>query len=300
MARFATGAEGATHLQHFRADSIVRDCEHLRKSLLGDGKWFTLGQSYGGFLTLTYLSLAPEGLAGCYVTGGLAGLDATADEVYHRTYPRVAARTALYYGRYSQDRAAVGRIADATSAGQVLLPDGDRLTTERLQTLGMDFGMAPGFENVHRSDPAATSRWADRACGRNGDADGAGGMNRGGTEIVTVQGPFTFRKRGGRRVMVMPEGTEPERPQVDNTLAKALARAFRWKKMLESGKFNTINDVAVREKIQPSYLTRILRLTLLAPEFVEEIVEGRQGPGVTLTALMERVPEEWSKQYFTD
>lgn len=149
MDRFATGAEGASYLAKFRADSIVRDCEHLRRTVYDGRKWETLGQSYGGFLTLSYLSMAPEGLAACYVTGGLAGLSATADDVYARTYPRVAAKNARHDRRYPEDRDRVTRIADLLTTADTRLPDGDRLTVRRFQTLGMDFGMAPGFENVH-------------------------------------------------------------------------------------------------------------------------------------------------------
>ena len=76
--------EGALYLSHLRADSIVMDCEHIRKTLFGGRKWSTLGQSYGGFLTLTYLSLAPEGLAECFITGGIPGIGAKADQVYAR------------------------------------------------------------------------------------------------------------------------------------------------------------------------------------------------------------------------
>ncbi|MGO8659094.1 proline iminopeptidase, partial [Rhizobium ruizarguesonis] len=76
MEHFADGRAAADYLSLFRADSIVADCEHLRKVVFGGGRWQTLGQSYGGFLTLTYLSKAPEGLSACYVTGGLAGLGA--------------------------------------------------------------------------------------------------------------------------------------------------------------------------------------------------------------------------------
>lgn len=149
MARFADGAAGADFLACFRGDSIVRDCEHLRKTVYGGRKWETLGQSYGGFLTLAYLSMAPEGLAACYVTGGLAGIEATAEEVYARTFPRVAAKNARHYARFPQDVATAGRIADILDATDVRLPDGDRLTVRRFQALGLDFGMAPGFENVH-------------------------------------------------------------------------------------------------------------------------------------------------------
>ena len=149
MARFATGEAAADHLACFRADSIVRDFEHIRTTLYGGIRWETLGQSYGGFLTLTYLSQAPEGLAACYVAGGLASLRPSADEVYRRTYPRVAEKTARYYTRFPEDVARVGRIADLLATQDVRLPDGDSLTVRRLQTLGLNFGMGPGFEQVH-------------------------------------------------------------------------------------------------------------------------------------------------------
>jgi proline iminopeptidase len=149
MATSGDGKAGADYLSHFRADSIVADCEHLRKTVFGGGRWETLGQSYGGFLTLTYLSKAPEGLAACYVTGGLAGLNATADDIYRRTYPRVAAKNAEYYRRYPADRDRIARIADQITANDIRLPDGDRLSVRRLQTIGIDFGMAPGYENIH-------------------------------------------------------------------------------------------------------------------------------------------------------
>lgn len=149
MASFEDSQAAGDYLSHFRGDSIVADCEHLRKAIFGGAKWSTLGQSYGGFLTLTYLSKAPEGLSACYVTGGLAGLDATAADVYRRTYPRVAEKNARYYRRYPHDRERIGRIADFIAENDVRLPDGDRLTVRRLQTLGIDFGMGPGFENIH-------------------------------------------------------------------------------------------------------------------------------------------------------
>ena len=84
----------------------------------------------------------------------------------------------------------------------------------------------------------------------------------------------------------MPEGAAQSRRTV-NTLVKALARAFRWKRILESGEFATIADLAEREGIAPSYMTRVLRLTLLAPEIVETILDGKQGPKVTLTCVLE-------------
>lgn len=146
----AMGAdEGARFLSHFLADSIVRDCEHLRQTVFGGQRWFTLGQSYGGFLTLTYLSMAPEGLAGCYVTGGLAGIHADAAQVYRHTYPRVLSKNAQYFQRFPQDRALVDRLADHLDAHDIRLLDGDRLHARRLQHLGMGLGMSGGFESLH-------------------------------------------------------------------------------------------------------------------------------------------------------
>ncbi len=149
MAGFADDGAAADYLWLFRADSIVRDCEHIRGALYGDERWETLGQSYGGFITLSYLSLAPQGLAACYVTGGLSGLDAGAEDVYRLTYPRVAAKNARYYQRYPADQARIARLADHIAANDVRLPDGDRLSVRRLQTLGIGFGMAAGYDSLH-------------------------------------------------------------------------------------------------------------------------------------------------------
>ncbi|MEP6797212.1 MAG: alpha/beta fold hydrolase [Lapillicoccus sp.] len=142
-------ADQAAYLGHFRGDAIVRDAEHLRATLFGGRRWETLGQSYGGFCTLTYLSLAPEGLAACYVTGGLPSLRPDAAEVYRRTYPRIAAKNQEYYARFPHDVEVVGRIADRLAAGDVVLPDGDPLTVRRLQLLGLEFGRTVGFDLVH-------------------------------------------------------------------------------------------------------------------------------------------------------
>ncbi|MGR6917389.1 alpha/beta fold hydrolase [[Actinomadura] parvosata] len=146
----ALGArEGADYLARFRADSIVADAEHLRRTVFGGRRWSTLGQSYGGFLTMTYLSNAPEGLSACYVAGGLPSLDPDAAEVYRRTYPRVAAKNAEFYRRYPHHAGTTARLADRLAEGDVLLPDGDPLTVRRLQSLGIDFGMKPGYERMH-------------------------------------------------------------------------------------------------------------------------------------------------------
>lgn len=111
-------------------------------------------------------------------------------------------------------------------------------------------------------------------------------------ETVTLHFPFRIVKRGGRKEMVLPEGATLLR-RTDNTLVKALARAFRWKRMLESGEFATIAELAEREGIAPSYMTRVLRMTLLAPDIVEAILDGKQGPEVTLARLLEPFPAVW-------
>ena len=114
-------------------------------------------------------------------------------------------------------------------------------------------------------------------------------------ETVTLHVPFRIVKRGGRKEMQLPEGAAQPR-RTDNTLVKALARAFRWKRMLESGEFATTAELAAHEGIAPSYMTRVLRLTLLAPDIVEAILDGRQGPEVTLARLMSYFPVDWEGQ----
>ena len=115
-------------------------------------------------------------------------------------------------------------------------------------------------------------------------------------DTITVHVPFRFVTRGGRKEMQLPAGGALQR-KTDNTLVKALARAFRWARMLESGEFATIGDLAAQEKIAPSYMTRVMRLTQLAPEIVEAIVEGRDAaPG--LAGLLEPFPVEWTEQLY--
>ena len=115
------------------------------------------------------------------------------------------------------------------------------------------------------------------------------------TETVTLYVPFRVVKRGGRKEMQLPDGASSHR-KMDNTLVKALARAFRWKRMLEAGEFATIAELAEREGIAPSYMTRVLRLTLLAPEIVEIILDGAQVQGVTLARVLAPFPVEWAVQ----
>jgi len=114
-------------------------------------------------------------------------------------------------------------------------------------------------------------------------------------DTVTLHVPFRVVKRGGRKEMQLPDGVRPDR-KADNTLVKALARAFRWKRLLESGEYATIAELAEREGIAPSYMTRVLRLTQLEPAIIEAVLEGRQGDAVTLARLMEPFPLSWSEQ----
>lgn len=139
----------AEYLRHFRADNIVRDAEAIRAQLAGGRKWTILGQSYGGFCALRYLSASPEGLEAALVTGGIPSLTRPPDDVYRATYPRVLEKNRRYFERYPGDRERVDEIARHLRANEVRLPSGGRLTVERFQQLGLQFGMSDGFETIH-------------------------------------------------------------------------------------------------------------------------------------------------------
>jgi hypothetical protein len=116
---------------------------------------------------------------------------------------------------------------------------------------------------------------------------------------ITVRVPLTIRRRGELTLVVAPDGAQdwsPPRARIDNTLIKALARAFRWKRMLEDGRYASITDIARAEKLDRTYVGDILRLTLLAPEIVEAIVAGRQSAKMTLPVLMKGFAVEWNEQ----
>ena len=122
-------------------------------------------------------------------------------------------------------------------------------------------------------------------------------MNRPVPSTLSVRVPFAVRKRGGRKLVITPDGeTHRPRPRVDSALVKALARAHRWQRVLESGECASITELAAAEKIDRSYLCRVLRLTLLAPELVEAILDGRQAEEVTLPVLIKGFPVEWEGQ----
>jgi len=116
---------------------------------------------------------------------------------------------------------------------------------------------------------------------------------------VTVRVPIKLRRQGSRKAIITPASTAPMPARVDITLVKALARAFRWRRMLETGRYATIDELARAEKINASYVSRVLRLTLLAPDIVAAILDGRQAPELTLVGLMEPFPVEWDQQSCT-
>ena len=123
-------------------------------------------------------------------------------------------------------------------------------------------------------------------------------MSRSEPAVVTIKVPFAVRKRGGRKLVLAPDGAPVPAmaPHIDSTLVKAVARAFRWQKMLETGRYATIKEIATAEKINPSYVSRMLRLTLLAPATVEAILEGRASDAPTLAEAMGVLPVEWERR----
>lgn len=119
----------------------------------------------------------------------------------------------------------------------------------------------------------------------------------GQTMVVSI--PISFRRQGGRKRVVTPANAEawsPAKPQVDNTLIKAVVRAHRWHNMLESNLFSSVRELAKAEKINESYLCRVLRLTLLSPAITEAILNGLQPDGLELAQLLRSVPAEWDEQ----
>ncbi|WP_299531668.1 alpha/beta fold hydrolase [uncultured Streptomyces sp.] len=141
-------AEQAEYLAHFRSDSIVADCELIRPQLTGGAPWTVLGQSFGGFCAVRYLSAAPEGLAAVLITGGLPSLDAHADDVYRAAYPRIARKVAAHYARYPMDVERAREIAAHLAAHR---PEsaGHVLTVEGFQSLGIMLGGSTGSHQLH-------------------------------------------------------------------------------------------------------------------------------------------------------
>lgn len=114
-------------------------------------------------------------------------------------------------------------------------------------------------------------------------------------DTITVHVPFSHVKRGGRKEMVLPTQTTV-RAKIDGTLVKALARAFRWKRMLDSGSFTSVTEIAAHEKLSFTYISRVLRLSTLAPDIVEAILDGDQPRSLMLAELLDEVPPCWTDQ----
>jgi pimeloyl-ACP methyl ester carboxylesterase len=163
LARFPGPAAQADYLAHFRADSIVADAELIRPQVTGGAPWSVLGQSFGGFCTVSYLSKAPDGLREAFITGGLPGLTATADDVYRLTYQVVAAKNRAHYARYPQDVDTARQVARELAARPAMLPGGGTLTVERFQTLGQLLGSSTGSPALHYllEDPFAGRELSD-------------------------------------------------------------------------------------------------------------------------------------------
>ncbi|KAF8963568.1 alpha/beta-hydrolase [Flammula alnicola] len=147
-----TDEEIAQYLKHFRADNIVKDCEFIRQKLLGNRnrKWTLMGQSFGGFCAITYLSFHSSGLREVFTTGGLAPMVDQPDTVYEALALRVMKRNEVYYKKYPQDIKRVRDILLYLASNQVILPNGGRLTPSRWQQLGIAFGMHGGIDAIHQ------------------------------------------------------------------------------------------------------------------------------------------------------
>ena len=118
-------------------------------------------------------------------------------------------------------------------------------------------------------------------------------------DTITVTIPMAWKRRGGRKVIIAPDGGDawaPAKPRRDETLIRALARAHRWKRMLEDGRYQTAGEIAEAEKVSRSFVNRLLRLTLLAPDIQEAILDGRQQKGMQLEELTRAMPIAWEEQ----
>src|SRR3954465_5819060 len=138
----------AAYLTHLRPDGIVRDAELIRQEL-GVERWSVLGQSFGGFCAMSYLSFAPQGLREAFITGGLSPVGRPIDDVYAATWARTIQKNRAYFQRYPGDRERVKDILPRLDNEDVRLPSGDRLTSRRFLQLGLKLGDSAGFEQVH-------------------------------------------------------------------------------------------------------------------------------------------------------
>lgn len=143
-----TAQQQADYLIHLRADEIVNDCELVREAL-GVSTWTVLGQSFGGFTSLNYLSLHPESMAGVLITGGLSAVQRPIDDVYSTTWRTMIAKSEDYYRRFPADRDRVRMISDLCAEGKITMPNGDRVSADRFRTVGQRLGTQGGIEQLH-------------------------------------------------------------------------------------------------------------------------------------------------------
>lgn len=152
-------AEVAEYLTHLRADSIVRDCEAMREHLSAE-TWSVLGQSFGGFTTLAYLSTDADSLADVFITGGLSTVNRHPDEVYALCYDKMRTASERYYRRFPEHREVMRRLVDRAAAGEIVLPDGEVVSPSRLRSVGSALGTNDGWQTVWsllERDPASNA-----------------------------------------------------------------------------------------------------------------------------------------------
>lgn len=152
-------AEVAEHLTHLRADAIVRDCEAMREHLSAE-TWSVLGQSFGGFTTLAYLSTDADSLADVFITGGLSTVNRHPDEVYALCYDKMRAASERYYRRFPEHRDVMRRLVDRADAGEIVLPDGEVVSRSRLRSVGSALGTNDGWQTLWsllERDPASNA-----------------------------------------------------------------------------------------------------------------------------------------------
>ena len=139
----------AYYLTLFRADNIIKDAERIRKQLIGDKKWSVLGQSFGGFCATHYLSFYPESLEKVYITGGLPPLNAHPNDIYRSTFNRVIEKNLQFHTLFPKAEANIKKIADYLSQNETYLPNGDPLSVERFQQLGLNLGFSDGMATLN-------------------------------------------------------------------------------------------------------------------------------------------------------
>ena len=147
--RETSDQELANYLTFFRADNIIRDAEHIRQNLIGDNKWSVLGQSFGGFCAMHYVSFFPNSLQKVFITGGLPPLKAHPDEIYRATFKKVIRKNELFFKMFPKAKQNMDKIAKYLDGNEVVLPNGDILSVKRFQQLGLNLGFSDGMASLN-------------------------------------------------------------------------------------------------------------------------------------------------------